>query len=159
MGRQRNNPKWKERRKPQKQWQMKYKQVNHQILSSKNWLSGSSMIWHRITKNYRETTMNTLQTISTWKKEIETINKGQEEMKNTISELKKEHSRRNQKQTWWSRGSDQRAGEQGWKNTQNEQEKKKRLRKNEQGLREIQDNTKHNIICIIGYQKEKKSKG
>ena len=36
------------------------------------------------------------------------------------------------------------------KNTQNKQEKEKRLRKNEDGLREMQDNMKHNNICIIG---------
>ena len=35
------------------------------------------------------------------------------------------------------------------KNTQNEQEKEKRLRKNEEGLREMQDNMKCNV-CIIG---------
>ena len=35
------------------------------------------------------------------------------------------------------------------KNTQNEQEKEKRLRKNEEGLREMQDNMKHNNIWII----------
>ena len=28
--------------------------------------------------------------------------------------------------------------------------KKKKLRKNEEGLREMQDNMKHNNICIIG---------
>ena len=38
------------------------------------------------------------------------------------------------------------------KNTQKEQEKEKRLRKNEEGLREVQDNTKHNNIRIIGIQ-------
>ena len=42
----------------------------------------------RITKNYWETTMTSLQNTN-MKKEIETINKGQEEMKDTISELKK----------------------------------------------------------------------
>ena len=36
------------------------------------------------------------------------------------------------------------------KNTQNEQEKEKRPRKNEEGLREMQDNMKHNNIHIIG---------
>ena len=36
------------------------------------------------------------------------------------------------------------------KNTQNEQEKEKRPRKNEEGLREIQDNMKHNNIRVIG---------
>ena len=35
------------------------------------------------------------------------------------------------------------------KNTQNEQEKEKRLRQNEEGLREMQDNMKHNNIHII----------
>ena len=35
------------------------------------------------------------------------------------------------------------------KNIQNEQEKEKRLRKNEEGLREMQDNMKCNNICII----------
>ena len=36
------------------------------------------------------------------------------------------------------------------KSTQNEQEKEKRLRKNEEGLREMQDNMKRNSIVIIG---------
>ena len=46
---------------------------------------------------------------------------------------------------------DQRAGGQGRKkNTQKEQAKEKRLRKNEEGLRELQDNMKHNNILIIG---------
>ena len=36
------------------------------------------------------------------------------------------------------------------KNTQKEQEKEKRLRKNEEGLREMQDNMKPNNIHIIG---------
>ena len=54
----------------------------------------------------------------------------------------------------------QQTGGKGRKNTQNEQEKEKRLRKNEEGLREMQDNMKRNNIHIIGTQKEKKkSKG
>ena len=36
------------------------------------------------------------------------------------------------------------------KNTQKEQEKEKRLRKNEQVVRELQDNMKCNNICITG---------
>ena len=50
----------------------------------------------------------------------------------------------------------QRIGSANWKqgkkkkNTQNEQEKEKRLRKNEEGLREMQDNMKRNNILIIG---------
>ena len=41
---------------------------------------------HRITKNCRENELTA--NCVNMKKEIETINKGQEEMKNTISELK-----------------------------------------------------------------------
>ena len=36
------------------------------------------------------------------------------------------------------------------KNTQKEQEKEKRLRKNEEGIREMQDNMKRNNVRIIG---------
>ena len=36
------------------------------------------------------------------------------------------------------------------KNTQKEQEKERRLRKNEEAIREMQDNMKRNNICIIG---------
>ena len=45
------------------------------------------------------------------------------------------------------------------KTTQKEQEKEKRLRKNEEGLMEVQDKMKHNNIHIIRIQKEKKNKG
>ena len=61
-------------------------------------------------------------------KEIETINKAQEEMKNTISKLKNTVE----------------------KNTQKEQEKEKRFRKNEEVFREMQDNMKYSNIHIIG---------
>ena len=45
-------------------------------------------------------------------------------------------------------------------NTQKEQEKEKRLRKNEEGVREMQDNMKRNNICIIGIPRgKKKTKG
>ena len=45
----------------------------------------------------------------------------------------------------------QRIGSANWMTrTQNEQENEKRLRKNEEGLREIQDNMKQNNIRIIG---------
>ena len=83
------------------------------------------------------------------KKEIETINKGQEEMKNTISELKNTvegiKSRLNEAEDWISELEDNIE-----KKAQNEQEKEKRLRTNEEGLREMQDNIKRNNICIIG---------
>ena len=86
------------------------------------------------------------------KKEIETINKGQEEMKNTISELKNTvegiKSRLDEAQDWNTELEDKVE-----KNTQNEQEKEKRLRKNEEGLREMQDNMKHNNIHTIGIPK------
>ena len=49
--------------------------------------------YQKLQGNYNELIANYIN----MKNEIETINKGQEEMKNTISELKK-HSRRNQKQ-------------------------------------------------------------
>ena len=83
------------------------------------------------------------------KKEIETINKGQEEMKNAISELKNTvqgiKSRLDEEKDQISEQEDKVE-----KNTQNEQEKEKRLRKNEEGLRETQDNMKQNNIRIIG---------
>ena len=45
------------------------------------------------------------------------------------------------------------------KTTQNEQEKEKRLRKNEEGLREMQDNMKCNNIRIIGIPEEEEEQG
>ena len=67
------------------------------------------------------------------KREVETINKGKGEMKNTISELKKKPKADLVKQ---------RIGSASWRtrqerNTQKEQEKEKRHRKNEEGLREM----------------------
>ena len=83
------------------------------------------------------------------KKEIETINKGQEETKNTISELKNTvegiKSRLDEAEDRISELEDKVE-----KNTQKEREKEKRLRKNEEGLREMQDNIKCNNICILG---------
>ena len=88
------------------------------------------------------------------KKEIETINKGQEEVKNTISELKNTvegiKSRLDEAEDCFSELENKVE-----KSTQNEQEKEKRLRKNEEGLREMQDNMKRNNIRIIGTPKEK----
>ena len=76
------------------------RQVNYQILSSKQWISGRSMGSHRTTRNYNELTP----TYINMKKETETINKGQEEMKNTISELKNTvegiKSRLNEAEDW-----------------------------------------------------------
>ena len=86
MGRQRNNPQMKGKEEASERRLNEIEATQLSDLSSKQWLSGSSMSSQRITRNYRETTMNSL--YINMKKEIETINKGQEEMKNTISELK-----------------------------------------------------------------------
>ena len=104
---------------------------------------------HRITKNYRESTMNSLQTISTWKREIETIDEDQEEMKITISELKNtvEGTKRRLDE---AEGRISELEYKGEKNTPKEQEKEKMLKKNEEGLREMQDNMKRNNIHIVG---------
>ena len=59
----------------------------------------------------------------------------------------------------------QRIGSANWrarqkKNMQNEQEKERRLRKNEEGLREMQDNMKCNNIHIIGIpEREEEEQG
>ena len=83
------------------------------------------------------------------KKEIETINKGQEEMTNTISELKNTvegmKSRLDEAENPIRELEDKVE-----KNTQKEQEKEKRLRKNDEVMREMQDNMKSNNIRIIG---------
>ena len=83
------------------------------------------------------------------KKEIETINKGQEEMKHTISELKNTvegiKSRLDETEDQISKLEDKVE-----ENTHIEQEKEERLRKNEEVVRELQDNMKRNNIHIIG---------
>ena len=93
------------------------------------------------------------------KKEIETINKGQEEMKNTISELKNTvEGMKSKLQEAEDRISE--LEDKVEKNTQKEEEKEKRLKKNEEGLREMQDNMKHNNIRIIGIPEgEKEEQG
>ena len=87
------------------------------------------------------------------RKEIETINKGQEEMKNTISGLKNTVEgikiRLDEAEDQISELEDKVE-----KNTQKEQEKEKRLRKNEEGLREMQDNMKCNNMSILGIPEE-----
>ena len=70
-------------------------------------------------------------------------------MKNTISELKNTvegmKSRLDKAEDRISELEDKVE-----KNTQKEQEKEKRLRKNKEVIREMQDNMKHNTIRIIG---------
>ena len=67
MGRQRNNPQMKGKEEASETMLNEKSQINYQILSSKQWLSGSSMRPQRITSNYRETTMNSPQTVPTRK--------------------------------------------------------------------------------------------
>ncbi|KAF6125262.1 hypothetical protein HJG60_009781 [Phyllostomus discolor] len=105
----------------------------------------SPRVWVDFPQHYN----NLIANYTNMKKERETINKGQEEMKNTISELKNTvegmKSRIDEAKDRISELEDK-----VQKNTQKEQEKKKRLTKNEEGLREIQDNMKCNNIRIIG---------
>ena len=58
-----------------------------------------------------------------------------------------------------SREWDQRAGGQGRKKHPEYQERGKRLRKNEERLREMQDNMKHNNIHIIGIPEGEEPQG
>ena len=86
--------------------------------------------------------------MSTKKKEIETINKGHK-INNTISALKNTvegiKSRLDEAKDCISELEDKVE-----KNIQEEKGKEKRLRKNEEGLRELQDNVKYNNIHILG---------
>ena len=92
------------------------------------------------------------------KKEIETINKDQEERKDTISELK--NTVEEMKSTLDEAGDQiSRLEDKIDKNTQKWQEKEKKLRKNEEGLREMQDNMKHNIIRILGISEGEEEQG
>ena len=75
------------------------------------------------------------------------------EQKNTV-EVSKADSRLDKAQDWISKLEDK-VG----KNSQKEQEKGKRLKKNEEGLREMQDNMKHNNIHIIGMPEEEGEQG
>ena len=92
------------------------------------------------------------------KKEIEAINKGQEEMKNTISAMKNTvegiKSSLDEADDQISKLDDKVE-----KNTQKEQEKEKRLRKKKEVLREPQDNMKRDNIRIIGIPEEEEEQG
>ena len=95
------------------------------------------------------------------KKGKETINKGQEEMKNTISELKNTaegiKSRLNEAEVRNSEVEDKMEKK---LSERTRKEKKKRLEKNEEELRELQGNMKCNKIHIIGIlQGEEKEQG
>ena len=149
MGRQRNKP------------QMKGKEeVSETMLNEKEASQLSDMEFkelvirklHELIQNYQKLKGNNNELTAKYtnmKKEIETINKGQAEMKNTTSELK------NTVEGTKSRLDDaedriNELEDKVEKNTQNAKEKEKRLRNNEEGLREMQNNMKHNNIRIIG---------
>ena len=96
----------------------------------------------KLQRKYSELTTNYIN----MKKKTEIINKGQEEMNNIISELKNTVE---EIKSRLDEALDQRAGGQGRKKpNHNEQEKEKRLTKNEEGLREMQDNMKQNNIHV-----------
>ena len=90
MGTQRNNP--------QVEWKREVSEtmLNEKEASQQSDIEFKELVIRKLTVitenyqklqgNYNELTANYIN----MKKEIETINKGQEEMKNTISELKKE---------------------------------------------------------------------
>ena len=110
--------------------------------------------YQKLQGNYNELTTNYINR----KKEIETISKGQDEMKNTISELKNTiegiKSRLDEAEDRINELEDK-----AEKNTQKEQEKEKRLIKNEEAIREMQDNMKHNNIRIIGIPEGEEKQG
>ena len=101
--------------------------------------------YQKLQGNYNELTENYIN----MKKEIETIKKGQEEMKNTISELKNKaegiKSRLDEAEYQISELEDKVE-----KNTQKEQEKGKRLRKNEGVKGNARQKKNNNNICITG---------
>ena len=93
------------------------------------------------------------------KKDIETIGKKLSEKKNTIFEmkntLKEINSRLDEAGDWISDLEDKVA-----ENTQSEHQKKKRILKNENSLRDLWDNMKCNNTCTIGVPKgEKRAEG
>ena len=100
--------------------------------------------YQKLQGNYNEFTAKYINT----KKEIETITRGQKEMNNTISELKNTvegmKSRLDETEDQISELENKE------KNSQKDQEKEKRLKNNEEVLRELQGNMKHNNIRIVG---------
>ena len=110
-------------------------------------------------KELIETYKELFGTTTVWKKEIGTINKNQEEMKSTISEIKNTLegiTRRLDEAEDWINEMEDRAK----RNTQVEQLQEKRLKKYEYSLRELQDNIKRHNIRIIGIpEREEKKQG
>ena len=116
--------------------------------------------FNELRKNYQKLQENNNELTANYinmRKEIETTNKSQEEMKNTIYELKNtvegNKCRLDETEDHISKLEDKVE-----KNTQNEQEKGKRLRKNEEVLGKMQDNMKRNIH-IIGIPEGEEEQG
>ena len=108
-------------------------------------LNELSANYQKLHRKYEEFTANYISI----KKDIERINKGQEDSKNTISELgNRINSRLNEAEDRISELEDE-----VQKTSQKEQEKEKGKKKNGDRLREVQDNMKQNNIHIIGIPK------
>ena len=132
MEKQRNNPQMKGKEEVSETMinekeasQLSDTEFKAMVIRKLTELSELTKNYQKLQGNYNELTANYIN----MKKEIETINKSQDEMKNTISELKntveRMKSRLDEAEDWISD-----LEEQVEKNTQNEQEKEKRLRKN-----------------------------
>ena len=97
--------------------------------------------------NKLEAKMDNLQ--ETLSKEIQDIKLKQEEMQNTITEIKNSleaiNCRMQEAEEWISKVEDRLV-----EITDAEQKREKRLKRNEESLRELWDNIKHTNICTIG---------
>ena len=152
MQRQRNNPQMKGKEEASETMltvkeasQLSDTEFKAMVIRKLTELTEFTENYQKLQGNYNELTANYIN----MKKEIENINKDQEEMKNTISELKNTVERmKSRLDEAEDRISDRE--DKVEKNTQKEQEKEKRLRKNSEGCREMQDNMKCNNIRIIG---------
>uniref|UniRef100_A0A8D1UFI0 L1 transposable element RRM domain-containing protein n=1 Tax=Sus scrofa TaxID=9823 RepID=A0A8D1UFI0_PIG len=109
--------------------------------------------------NKLEAKIDTLQ--ETWSKEIQDIKLKQVEMQNTITEIKKKNSleaansRIQEAEEGISEVEDRLV-----ETTDVEQKREKRLKTNEETLRELWDNVTHTNICIIGVPEgEEREKG
>ena len=132
MGRQRNNAQMKGKEEVS-ETMLNEKEASHlsdsefkELVMRK--LNELTENYQKLQGNYNEHTANCIN----MKKEIETINKGQEEMNKTISELQNTvegiKSRFDEAEDWVSELENKVE-----KNTQNEQEKEKRLRRMKRG--------------------------
>ena len=90
-------------------------------------------------------------------KDLEELKKKQTEMNNTITEMKTTLEGINNRKT----EAEEQISDLEYRMvefTAAEQIKEKRMKRNEDSLRDLWDNIKHNNICIMGSQKEKKER-